>query len=298
MQELIEEEEILQEDSFGMATSPKEPKVVVGGPWAWLATSLGIPPWGQILILLLIGQAIFIFSMHTDLSEIKGTLKSIPLSVAHDLLSQANEDVSAQNVPRAFQAIDSAQSLLIRSKVKGVPAKDENFQQLVVDLNLLSRSSPALAEKVNGTRIVLANYRSALEPQPRMQKEQAHVDKTYEISVQAATVDKSRLPGSVLIAVPTEKPFNFLESPFFRVLSTAPSINDVGFMSGNQILDGFHWNRDVFVNTVIHYDGGEVELNNTRFVNCTFQMSDNPRSDKIATYVTLEQTYLKIGPGD
>ena len=267
------------------------------------ADALRIPLWGRVLIGFLVAEAVLLFgliwTMHGDISEIRGTLKSLPVSVAQDLLSQANEDASAKNVPRALQAIGSAQSLLIRSKVKGVPASDENFQQLVADLNLLSRSSSAaIADKASGTRIVLADYRSALEPRPRMPGEQVKVEKPHSITVEAATIDKSTFPGSVFVAAPTAQPFNFFETPFFRRLANAPHMVSVGFMFGMQELDGFHWDGVAFENTLIRYEGGELELNNTRFINCTFELSDNPRSAKVATYVTLEQPYLKIGPGD
>ena len=67
-------------------------------------------------------------------------------------------------------------------------------------------------------------------------------------------------------------------------------------MNGAQTLDGFRWDGVVFVDTLIRYDGGEVELKNTRFIHCTFQMSNNPRSARVATYVALEQSHLQIGP--
>jgi hypothetical protein len=105
------------------------------------------------------------------------------------------------------------------------------------------------------------------------------------------------LPGSVLLALPGSK-FEFFTTPFVKRLDTAPLIDTVGFMGGMQSLDGFRWHGAVFVNSLIRYHGGELELSNTRFINCTFDFADSSRSPRVATYVTLNQSYLKIGPNN
>jgi len=83
-----------------------------------------------------------------------------------------------------------------------------------------------------------------------------------------------------------------------RRLADNYTVNSVAFIFGAQTLDGFHWNHVAFVNTVIHYEGGEVELRNVRFIGCTFEIIDNPRGPKVATYATLDQASLRIGPGN
>jgi hypothetical protein len=280
-----------------------DPKIIVKGRWVWAADQLGIQPWGQILIIILFSEALLLFGwlwkIDGDVREVQGVMKEVPLAVSKDLLSQAKEDISAKKMARAEKATDAAEILLARSAAKRIPAKAEDFENLIIDLNVLNASSPtsALSDSVGNTRVVLANYRSALEPQPKMQGQQVTVNKTTMLNVEAATIDKSSLPGSVLVAVPGAT-FEFLGTPFIRRLANGPSVTDVGFMFGSQTLDGYHWVRSAFVNTLIHYDGGELELNNTRFINCTFQMPNNERSAKVAAYVALEQSYLKIGPGD
>lgn len=204
-----------------------------------------------------------------------------------------------QEISRAASATDSAEILLARATARRIPAKQDDFLELVADLNILSASArPELSQTVNDTRIVLANYKSALAPVPNMPGTQAKVEKSIDITAEAATVDSSKLPGSVLIAVPGAT-FEFFATPFFRRLDNAPYVSGVGLMFGSQHLDGWRWNDVAFVNTLIRYDGGELVLNNVRFIQCTFQLAaSNPRSAKVATYVALAQPYLKIGPND
>src|ERR1700687_1291778 len=136
----------------------KEPKIVDTGIWGWASKSLGIQPWGQILIILLLGQAGIIWSIHTDLSEMKGTIRSMPLTISKDLLSQAKEDISVKKIDRAILAASSAEILLARAKTNHIPAKLEDFRELVADVNILNAAStlPALTEVATNTRVVLA----------------------------------------------------------------------------------------------------------------------------------------------
>ncbi len=232
----------------------QEPKIVVKGLWGWV---------------------------RTDVSEIKGTIRAMPLTISKDLLSQAKEDISAKKINRAIQATSSAEILLARAAANHIPAKQDNFRELVADLNILSASStlPALTEVATNTRAVLANYKSSLEPQPRMNGQQAPVEKSIVLSVEAATVDRSTFPGSVLMAPPGAT-FEIFQTPFIRRLANGPRIVSMGFINASQTLDGFHWDDVAFVNALIRYEGGEVEL------------------AKVASYIALDQPYLRIGPND
>jgi hypothetical protein len=222
----------------------------------------------------------------------------MPLTISKDLLSQAKADVSAKKIPKAITATDSAQILLARAMAGRVPAKPDDFATLVADLNVLTSSAnPALTQTVSQTRVVLANYKSALESQPKSLGQEAAVEKSFTITVEAATIDKSSLPGSVLMAPPGAT-FDHLTTPFFRRLSNAPTVDNIGFVNAAEALDGFRWRHVAFVNVLIRYDGGELELVDTRFIKCTFQMPDSPRAAKVATYVALNQPYSKIGPDD
>ena len=54
---------------------------------------------------------------------------------------------------------------------------------------------------------------------------------------------------------------------------------------GRQSFDGILWKDSVFVNMQIEYDGGAMELQDVRFINCTFTMKYTPRADKFADLI-------------
>src|SRR5260370_17752014 len=113
-----------------------------------------------------ISTASIIVGIPTDVMEIKLTIRAIPLTISKLLLSQAKEDISAKKINRAIQATSSAEILLARAAANHIPAKQDNFRELVADLNILSASStlPALTEVATNTRVVLAIYNSSLYP--------------------------------------------------------------------------------------------------------------------------------------
>jgi hypothetical protein len=64
---------------------------------------------------------------------------------------------------------------------------------------------------------------------------------------------------------------------------------------GNQTLDGIHWQNATFIGTRIRYNGGEVELSNVQFVNCTFEAPPNDRGFQLVNYAALASKRLTIG---
>jgi len=70
------------------------------------------------------------------------------------------------------------------------------------------------------------------------------------------------------------------------------------FIGGTQILDGIHWRNTDFVGTHIVYEGGEIELNNVHFINCTFEVPSNiaprPKARQFLDYAALAQPELNI----
>ena len=60
--------------------------------------------------------------------------------------------------------------------------------------------------------------------------------------------------------------------------------------NGEQVLDGIHWYDVVFENVHIVYSGGPVELQNVRFINCTFDIKNDTRNnDKLLLYAALNR---------
>jgi hypothetical protein len=88
--------------------------------------------------------------------------------------------------------------------------------------------------------------------------------------------------------------------PVVRTLANAPTFFGgifVGdFADSTQTLDGFRWINSTFVRFKIRYDGGEVELQNVRFVDCTFELPNDTRGNAVAAAIANLSPKLLI-PG-
>ena len=70
-------------------------------------------------------------------------------------------------------------------------------------------------------------------------------------------------------------------------LSDGLTVQDSTLADGVQTLDGIHWASVTFVGMRVIYKGGEVELKNVRFVNCTFEFPESPNAAKLVDYAAL-----------
>jgi hypothetical protein len=64
-----------------------------------------------------------------------------------------------------------------------------------------------------------------------------------------------------------------------------PVITEFVIRDISQKLDGVFWKDMVFENVHVVYDGGPMAMQNVRFINCTFSMSDTWRTDKLANLI-------------
>jgi hypothetical protein len=293
----------LSEQFMADADSIKpEPKL--SGLAGWAVDRLGIHPWGQVLIVLLLivggGLVTWLRSVDGHLTQIDTKIEVMPLQISRDLLSQAKADVTTGALDRAIQATGAVSALISQATVRRLPAKPDYFLGAVADLNIIRNASdssnwpekPKLIERVATTRVVLANYRSALEAPPAPSKKDASLEESYSVK-QKSTVDQATFNAVTIKAPPVQQ---FFVSPFVRRLSDEIVIEYLNFDGGIQVIDGIHWGHVVFLNTLVKYEGGELELNNVRFINCTFQLDDGVRGRRVADYVALGQSQLLIGP--
>lgn len=64
---------------------------------------------------------------------------------------------------------------------------------------------------------------------------------------------------------------------------------------GTHVLDGIIWTHDTFVGSHIRYRGGSLSLRSVLFVNCTFEVPDTPRGDRLVNLAILAAPELTIG---
>jgi hypothetical protein len=288
-----------------MATPIRE-EVVVKGHLAWLSRSLGIPPWGQVLILALIAVG---WWFHSSLGAIDQRmaahdtkLQLLPLEISKDLLSQAQVDTKLGRIERAERITEIASSIIAKASVDKLPASADYFKGTVEALNSIYSGTPpdspagysnsGLFMAVQQARLMLADYRSSLEPAPVATKE----TKNFENSYQASSGEQFISPQRMTLVFTGKE---MIGSPIERSLSNNIKVSNAVLATPNgayQILDGIHWKNVTFVGARIKYQGGDIDLENVRFVNCTFDVIPaGSRSQQFIDYAALANEKLRIG---
>jgi hypothetical protein len=73
------------------------------------------------------------------------------------------------------------------------------------------------------------------------------------------------------------------------------SIEQVLIEGGTHVLDGITWTHDTFFRSRIRYRGGPLSLQSVLFVDCTFEVPDTPRGDRVVNMAILAGRELMIG---
>ncbi len=102
-------------------------------------------------------------------------------------------------------------------------------------------------------------------------------------------------PGAVVdgSAIPTGT--DLLQTSSGSLAKNGASISGLTLDGVTQTLDGVEWKDVVFVNSRVRYRGGDLKLDNVRFVHCTFEVPESSRGAQLADYATLESGALNIG---
>lgn len=274
------------------------------------AKRLSIPLWGRLLIaalaLVVAGAGTSFITIFVKLGKMNAALLTLASKqpaetkdLVKELLSQAWQDVTTGHIARAEKALSISPVLLATATKQRTPAAPEFFKSSITTLDeLQSRSSSVeIAEGVRGVRIILAQYRSALEvakplptaayyvlPKEAVRRSDGfrtlHID-----NVRQAVVDLREVPPGVsaLVLGPPGPPGIIANSEL-----------PVFVINGTQRLDGLTLINVVFSNMLIKYSGGPITLQNVKFVDCRFEFSVGANPDALADYVALDLPSLKV----
>ena len=191
----------------------------------------------------------------------------------------------------ATRAVIVVNSLIAGLKDEKSPADSQYFKTVVLHLNNLAgkTNNPSVAKAIHATRISLAEYNSALQPEPQTGG-QIEISRPMEHALvishspdgvaRGIRFDFRKVTGNAIVV--EESPNTLFE-------------NDI-IEGGNQLLDGIKWHTVTFVGTHVSYHGGYTELENVRFVNCTFDVPvriDKPRDNTKAKQF-LEMATLNL----
>jgi hypothetical protein len=195
---------------------------------------------------------------------------------------------AAQTIPDptvATKAVIASNSLIAGLKDEKIPADQQYFKTIVLHLNSLAgnTSNPSVAKAIHATRLSLAEYSSALQLEPQTGGQivvSRNMEHAWVLShspngtFRGIRFDFRKVTGNAIVV--EESPNTLFE-------------NDI-IEGGNQLLDGIKWHTVTFVGTHISYYGGYTELENVRFVNCTFDVPlqiDAPRSTKAKQFLEM-----------
>ena len=194
----------------------------------------------------------------------------------------------------AIASANAAITILQNAESKHVRIPAESFDSLMGGLDgiAVSGQGPELKDDLMRARIVLAEYRSSLESAPLIPDDRTMLAASRKLAPNSHTragdfflpvVDGYGLPkGAELLVSPSE------------VLASDVWVEDLTFLGGTQTLDGIHWRDVMFIRSHIRYQGGDLELRNVRFVNCTFEIAKTVRGENISRYITLDSPVLAL----
>jgi hypothetical protein len=174
--------------------------------------------------------------------------------------------------------LKKARALFSDAQEHKVISSPDIFESAIENLNEIENSTPeaskAAGPVINDLRVLLANYRSALQTAPDLDAPflGAAVRTPTEISHQSIK------GGSPAIA--NANPLGQLALMVSDVRIIRPAF---------QLLDGIRWRDVTFVDTSIEYNGGPVELTNVRFINCDFIVHAGPNATKFLEYAALDR---------
>src|ERR1700689_1043575 len=258
---------------------------------------------GSVVTILVIFGALFAgiqYVIKSEVADMKSDVGALKTSVSslQDGVGKTNERIDtllAKALERAFPQSDASKDKISGSldKMSGLLqfAKDQNVrlepQLLAAYAQQVSRvsSDPQVSGEAWNTLGHLLDYRSSLNA---AESPAAHEDfipapsNGWEMTARAFV--KGRGPGSITLTFPNRL-VSANEAFVYEPIGSVPTVTKEGHpyvritAKGKSvvILDGLRLRNAIFEGVRIEYDGGPLIMENTYFVNCTFEVK--PPSD-------------------
>ena len=201
-----------------------------------------------------------------ELAQLRSSLESVP-SGAHAAGANASgANASAANSPGAAS--------------HGANSSSAN-----------SSSAPSSSANSAGASPSGANSAGAKSDEPAAGHILAGAPRALVIG---SKLDPASLGGNYLDATSMPPTAEILEPPSSRLFVDDVRVENLAIAGGTQTLDGMHWKNVIFIGTRLRYEGGEVDLQNVRFVHCMFGFTTDGRGARIASAIAAGKTTLVI----
>jgi hypothetical protein len=230
--------------------------------------------------------------MARDIESIGKSVGDLHRVQAVTSLDSAEQAAKTGQLSNAQAQIEQSTLMLQKARIYRAPAPTSFFQQYFDQLTSLSAAGVDKTD-IHQALVQLASYRSALQPEPpklasaewRIITTSMSTDEiAAQFSKQGVTVIKAATP----------------DLQFFKAPENGKSftVENIVFVGGRQELDGLNWAGITFVGTKISLRGKHpAVLDKVSFVNCTFDVPNDPQSVPLLEYAALSQSgELRLSP--
>ncbi len=245
-----------------------------------------------------------------------------------DALTAATKQGTAGNVTAAEVEVDRAASIVMSARMQGQKAGADFYERNLGALDKALATAPdnaRMLEHVTLARMELANLRSAddgkaasPEDAPDMTSYPgASATPISNVGPDAEARHAKSVPGHVVMASPravgADAVFdpgmaggNYLDAtlmpetsevllpPATRKLADGVRVEGLTIEGASQTLDGVRWRNVTFVGMRLRYEGGEISMQNVKFVRCRFGFTTDERGAKLADAIALGKTSFEI----
>ena len=206
-----------------------------------------------------------------------------------DSLDASARDAAAGNLAAAEVDADRAESFLTIARLGAESAPPGFFASASAQLDRVLQ--PNLGDRrffshVTSARIELAAFRSAQETAPPPPPDRVVIDAPRPLQANQ-TLNPAALKGKYLDATGLPQLSEILAPPTSRAFADNVGVENLTLAGAAQTLDGIRWRNVTFIDTHLRYEGGELSLQNVRFVHCRFGLLDDERGARIANAVAL-----------
>lgn len=272
-----------------------------------------MPGWARILIVILCAAMLGTVAWQYAARLMQPTRKSPAIETAtkttlpahaewqtevSNSLEVAAREASAGDITQAEVAMDRAVAFVTAARIKSQASKPEFFEAAIGQLERIVATHPEngrLREHAALMQLELAELRSSVEPAPTQSGNlnRVAINSPREIG-RDATLDPGSLGESTLDASLMPSSSEILEPPSTRLFADNVRVEDLTIRGAAQTIDGMHWKNVTFIGTRLRYEGGEVDLQNVRFVRCTFGFTTDERGARLATAIARGQSSIVI----
>jgi hypothetical protein len=248
-------------------------------------------------------------------------------------LQTAAAQGAAGNVTAAEVEVDRAASIVMSARMQAQTAPPDFYARNLTSLDGVLKTqadNSRLLEHVTMARIELANLRSAESRSSSGASAAKNEDtpdiKTYPGATATPILDVGpgsqaphsvAVPGHVVIASPralnaqsvldrASLGGNYLDAtlmpetsevllpPATRNLNDDVRVESLTIEGASQTLDGMRWRNVTFVGMRLRYEGGQVSMQNVKFIRCRFGFTTDERGARLADAIALGQTSIEI----